>query len=131
MIGPRRHDDDAVDPAGTKCADELALAAGILVAAPGEDEHPARAAILDRAMEGRHERVGDVLENESDRRGLPVRPAKVRRMDVVAVVELLDRRPNATVVAWLTPGFPFTTRETVVSPTPGERGHVEHRRALM
>jgi len=38
--GTRGHEDDTVDTARTKSADQLALTIGILVAAPGEHHHP-------------------------------------------------------------------------------------------
>src|SRR5207244_12001760 len=73
-------------------ADELALAARVLVAAAGEHEHVARTrGVLDRAMECRGERVGDVLQHEPDRLRLAAEPAEHRRVRIAPVVALLDR----------------------------------------
>ena len=92
MVGAGRDDDDAVDAARAQRADQLLLAAAVLVAAAGEDEHAALArAVLDGAVQRRHERVGDVLEHEADRRRLAVEAAQARRVDVAPVVEPLDR----------------------------------------
>ena len=72
----------------SKRADELALTIAVLVATAGEDEHPAcPGRVLDRPMQGRHERVGDILENQSDGRRLPIRATKVRRVDVMPPTE--------------------------------------------
>jgi hypothetical protein len=76
-------------PAGT--TDQFLLATRVLVAAAGEDENPALAgAVLNGAVEGGHERVGDVLQHESDRRRLAVEAAQARRVDVTPVIKPLD-----------------------------------------
>jgi len=71
------------------------LAARVLVAAAGEDEHvPGASRILDRAVERGGERVRHVFEDEPDRLGLPAEPPEHRRIRVTAIIELLDRAPD-------------------------------------
>src|SRR5205823_3957201 len=87
MVVTRRDNDDPVDAAVAKRFDQLALAAWVLVAAPGEDEHvPGARGILDRTVERRRERVGDVLEDEPDRLRLPPEPPEHRRVCIASVV---------------------------------------------
>src|SRR6478609_4654653 len=60
MVVARRNDDDPVDTPVAKRTDQLALAARVLVAASGEDQHvPGSSRILDRAMERGGKRVRD------------------------------------------------------------------------
>src|SRR2546426_4306290 len=93
VVVARRHDDDPVDAPVAKRADQLALAARVLVAASGEDEHvPGTSRILDRAMERGGERVGHVLQDEPDRLGLAAEPPEHRRVRVTSIIELLDRK---------------------------------------
>ena len=92
VVGSGRNDDDAVDAPRAQRADQLLFAATVLVAAAGEDENATLArAVLDCAVERGHERVGDVLEHEADRRRLAVEAAQARSVDVAPVVEPLDR----------------------------------------
>src|SRR6266550_170905 len=95
VVVARRHDDDPVDAPVAKRADQLALAARVLVAASGEDEHvPGTSRILDRAMERGGEGVGYVLQDEPDRLGLAAEPPEHRRVRVTPIMELLDRTPD-------------------------------------
>ena len=92
VVGCSRHDDQAVDSAREQRVDQLAFALGVLVGAAGEGHHAARARdLLDAAMDGGEERVGDVLEDQADGArhavGAAQRPGRV----VVAVAEHRDR----------------------------------------
>ena len=95
MIVARRHDDDPVDAPIAKRADQLALAARVLVAASREDEDvagPSR--VLDCAMERGRERVRHVLKDEPDRLCLAPEAPEHRRVRITSIVELLDRAPD-------------------------------------
>ena len=60
-------EDEAVDPAPQERLDGLALAGGIVVEARGEDRHVVRAChVLDGAMQGGGEGVGDVAHQEPE-----------------------------------------------------------------
>src|SRR5205823_2526541 len=95
VVVTRRDDDDPVDAPVAKRADQLALAARVLVAAAREDEHvPGASRILDRAVERRGEWVRHVLQDEPDRLCLAPEPAEHRRVRVTSIIELLDRAPD-------------------------------------
>jgi hypothetical protein len=129
MVRARGHDDDAVDPAPAKRPDQLSLTVGIFVAAPGEEQHaPLAGLILDRAVESGREGVRHVLEDEADGRGLPTKPAQEGGVDVLAVVELLDRRLHACSRRIADVGLSVDDPRDGLEPDSRERGDVAHRR---
>ena len=131
MVGAGRDDDDAVDAARAQRADQFLLAAAVLVAAAGEDEDAALArAILDGAVQRRHERVGDVLEHEADRRRLAVEAAEARGVDVAAVVEPLDGGLDAGLHRRADARLPVDDARDGGEGDAGERRDVVHRRRL-
>ena len=127
-----RDDDETVHSPLPKGSDERAFAIGVLVAAAREDEDSSVARrILDRPVEGRRERVRNVLEHEADRLRLAAEPPEHRRIRVPAVVQLLDRPPH--------PGLELGTHSPLVvddaghrlQPDARERSDVHHRRAAL
>jgi hypothetical protein len=87
----RAGDDQPVDPARAERLGELALALGLLVGAADERQHaPLARRVLDAAVDRPEERIGHVLEDESDARRLPIRAAQGARREVVPVAQQLD-----------------------------------------
>jgi len=131
VIRAGRDDDDAVDAARAERADQLLLATRVLVAAAGEDENPAVAsAVLNGAVEGGHERVGDVLQHEADRRRLAVEAPQARRVDVAPVVKSLDRGFDARLHLGADTRLSVHDAGDGGQSDTGERSNVVHRRRL-
>ena len=92
LIAAARHDQQPVDAARGERLGELALAGRLLVRGTGEREHAVAAGhVLDAAMDRREERVGDVLDDQADRRREPVVASQRARHQVAPVAEDLDR----------------------------------------
>src|SRR2546423_665760 len=128
VVVARRNDDDPVDAPVAKRADQLTLAARILVAAAGEDEHvPSTSRVFDRAMEGGGEWVRDVLEDEPDRLGLAAEAPEHRRVRVTAIVELRDRPLDLRLERRADPRLAVDDARDRLQAHPRERRDVEHR----
>ena len=96
VVGRGGRDDEPVDAPRAERLGQLALALGPLVGAAGEGQHAALAGhVLDAAVHGGEERVGDVLEDQADARRQPIGPAQRAGGQVVAVAEQLDRLVDA------------------------------------
>ena len=129
VVVARRNDDDPVDAPLAKRADQLPLAARILVAAAGEDEHvPRTRRILDRTVERGGERVGHVLEDEPDRLRLAPEPAQHRRVRVPPIVELLDRAADLCLERRADARLAVDDARDGLQGDACERRDVEHRR---
>ena len=88
LVGRAGHDHEPVDAARGERLGELALALLVLVGGADEGEYAVRARdVLDAAVHGGEERVGDVLDDQADARRLPVRPAKRAGGHVAPVAE--------------------------------------------
>src|SRR2546430_11657390 len=123
----RRHDDDSVDAPIAKGTDQLSFAKWVFVAAPGENENASSAGcVLDRSMERRGERVGDVLQDEPDRLRLAAKPSQHRRIGVAAIVELRDRLPNLCFQSRADPRFVVDDTRNGLEADTGKRGYVVH-----
>ena len=94
VVGAGGDDEQRVDGPAQQAQDELALALGVLLARAGDEDVAARVGdVLDRAHDGRVERVGDVLDHEPERIRAPMAQ---RPRDVVASeAEVRDRRLDA------------------------------------
>jgi hypothetical protein len=96
LVVARRNEQQAVDVAGAERLRECALAGGVLVEARRVDHHsPVLGLVLDGALHGGGERVGDVLEEQPDRCRPAIRPAQDAGSHVGTEVELVDRLPHA------------------------------------
>ena len=130
VIVARRHDDDPVDAPVAKRADQLTLAVGILVAAAGEEENATLAGrVFDGAMKLRRERVGDVLEHESDRLSLSTETAERRRVRITPVVELLDRPLYSGLELRTDSGLGIDHARHRLQGDTGKAGDIDHRRS--
>ena len=95
LVVTRRHEDQAVDAARGERGDQRPLPSGVAVDARSEHHQPAgRRGVLHRAQDGRGERVGDVVEQQADRRGAGVGAAQDAGADVRPEAEFVDRPPD-------------------------------------
>ena len=112
MVGPRRHDEQALDSPLAEEQRELALPVGLLVGRACDEDQAALAHDLfdaprDRRVEGaRHPRKPGRACAKAARAGA-LAPF------VAAVTEAVDRRLDERDRSGRTPGSPLTTRETV------------------
>ena len=114
-----RDKDQAVDPPGDERRRQLHFAHGVLVEAAGQNRHAARSRdVLDGAVQGCGERVGNVFDEQADGASQPIAAAQTAGPEVGPIVQRSMARWTFFANSGDTPGSSLTTRDTVFRLTP-------------